>query len=151
MAINLEQQPAQMVLYIRKHTSMDKLPTTIGERYMQIMGYLQELGEQPAGVPYTAYHNLDMQDMDVEMGFPVAKQLPPKGDIKAREIAAGSAVSVMYKGPYSAMEATYNEIFKWLAEKGRRAQGVYYEYYFNSPQTVPESELLTKIVIPLVE
>ena len=37
---------------------------------------MQEMGKQPAGVPYAAYHNLDMQDMDVEVGFPVSKPLP---------------------------------------------------------------------------
>ncbi len=63
--------------------------------------------------------------------------------------ATGRAVSAMYKGPYSGMEAVYNEIFKWIGEKGYQPAGVYYEYYYNSPQEVPESELLTKIVIPL--
>ena len=27
--------------------------------------------------------------------------------------------------------------------------GVYYEYYFNSPTEVPESELITRIAIPV--
>jgi hypothetical protein len=52
-----------------------------------------------------------MQDMDVEMGFPVSKPLPSRGDIKAGKTLAGRAALSMYKGPYSSMEPVYNDIF----------------------------------------
>lgn len=55
----------------------------------------------------------------------------------------------MYKGPYAEMEEPYKYIMKWIEDNGCEPTGVYYEYYFNSPQEVPESDLLTKIVIPL--
>jgi effector-binding domain-containing protein len=116
---------------------------------MKIANYLCSLGEQPIGVPYTAYYNLDMQNLDVEMGFPVSKALPESEEIKAREIKAEQVVSTMYKGPYAKMEATYVELLKWIEEKGYQLTGVSYEYYHNSPEDVPESELLTEIVIPI--
>ena len=149
MKIKLNEQKAQPVLSIRTKTSLENLPKLIGESYHKIMDYLNELGKQPADIPFTAYHNLDMQNMDVEMGFPVAKPLPGKGDIKASEIPPRKIVSYMYKGLYSGMEPVYNEIFKWINEKGYQPTGVYYEYYYNAPDEVPESELLTRIVIPL--
>jgi len=135
--------------YIRARTNLERLPQVIGESYMKIANYMQGIEEQPAGVPYTAYYNLDMQDMDVEMGFPVSKPLPEGEEIKAGGIPAGKAAVVMYKGPYSGMEATYDEIFEWIAEGGYQPTGVYYEYYYSFPQDVPESELQTQIVIPL--
>lgn len=147
--IELNQLKAQPVLAIRTKTTMKGLPQIIGESYMKIMAYLNELGEQPADCPYTAYFNLDMQNLDVEMGFPVSRLFPEKGEIKSREIPPGKTASCMYKGPYSGMEQPYNEMFKWLEENGQEATGVYYEYYYNSPVEVPESELLTKIVMPL--
>jgi effector-binding domain-containing protein len=55
----------------------------------------------------------------------------------------------MHKGPYSDMQPVYEEMLKWIAEKGYQPKGVYYEYYYNSPNEVPYSELLTRIVIPL--
>ncbi len=149
MEISLEELQVQPVACIRIRTSADRLPQVIGEGYMRIAQYLQEIGEQPAGVPYTAYFNLDMQNMEIEIGFPVSKPLPDTEQIKAGELPAGKVVSASYKGPYSAMESGYNEIFKFIAEKGFQPKGVYYEYYFNSPKDVPESELLTKIIIPL--
>ena len=148
--IEVSEEKAQPVLSIRMRTRLELLPQVIGESYLKIMAYLTEQGEQPAFAPFTAYHNLDMQNLDVEMGFPVARLLPEKDDIKARELPPGKAVSSMYKGPYSGMEQPYNEMAQWMKEHGYTPTGVSYEYYFNSPQEVPESELLTKIVMPVV-
>ena len=100
-------------------------------------------------MPYTAYYNLDMQDLDVEMGFPVSKVLPEGEEIKFREIEAGRVISAMYRGPYSKMEPAYAAILKYIEEKGCQPVGICYEYYYNSPQEVPESELLTEIVMPI--
>ncbi len=151
MTLNIElvDQETQTVMFIRTRTSFADMPKLIGESYCKIAAYLGEIGEQPTGMPYAAYYNLDMQDMDLEMGFPVAKQLPGKGEIKPCEIPAGKYVTHMYKGPYTQMEQAYNQIFLWMQEKGCQPTGVYYEYYYNAPDEVPESELLTKIAIPV--
>ena len=127
--LKLEEQTAQPVLCIRTKTSIEKLPAAIGEGYGRIVKY--------------------MNDLDVEMGFPVAEIFPDKDGIKARQIPQGKVVSCMYKGAYAEMEEPYKEIMKWIEDNGQVPTGVYYEYYFNSPQEVPESELLTRIVIPL--
>ena len=52
----------------------------------------------------------------------------------------------MYKGPYMEMPPAYEAITQWMKEKGYTPTGVAYEFYYNSPEEVPESELLTKIV-----
>lgn len=149
--IELLEQKAQPVLAVRTRTAVTGLPKVIGESYMKIMGYMNEVGAQPADAPYTAYYNLDMEDLDVEMGFPVAQLYPDKEDIKAGEIAAGKFACAIYKGPYAGMEQSYNQMFGWIEENGYKPTGVYYEYYYNSPSDVPESELLTRIVMPVSE
>jgi len=147
--IELIEQKAQPVLAIRTRTNMAGLPKTIGESYAKIMGYLTELGEQPVDAPYTAYHNLDMENLDVEMGFPVSGKFPEKDGIQAGEIPSGKSACCLYKGPYAGMEQPYNEMFKWIGENGYQSTGVCYEYYYNSPAEVPETELLTRIVMPV--
>ncbi|MDD2554114.1 MAG: GyrI-like domain-containing protein [Desulfotomaculaceae bacterium] len=149
LRIELNEQAAQPVLFIRTRTALEGLPLLIGESYRKIAEYLAELGQQPANAPYTAYYNLDMQDLDVEMGFPVAGPLPGKDEVKAGEIPAGRYVSCMFKGPYSQMEPVYNEMNKWMQENKLEPAGAAYEYYYNGPQDVPESELLTRISLPV--
>ncbi len=147
--MELMEKEAQPVLSIRVRTSLQELPDLIGANYMKILDYLSELGEKPADAPFTAYYNLDMEDLDVEMGFPVEKVLPEKGEIKAGEIPAAKMLATMYKGPYAGMEEPYDKMAKWIDENGYEATGVAYEYYYNSPMDVPEKELLTRIVFPL--
>jgi len=147
--ITLKQQASQPVLSIRKITSISRLPEEIGKAYGMIAMYLQELGEQPAGAPFTAYYNMDMENLDVEMGFPVSKPMEGRGEIKAGIIPEGKYAEGMYKGPYSEISSAYDAISAWMDEKGLTPTGAAYEYYFNTPGEVPDSELLTKIVFPV--
>lgn len=147
--IELMEQKEQPVLSIRTRTTLEELPDLIGRSYYKIMDYLKELKEEAADAPFTAYYNMDMQDLDVEMGFPVAKSLPGKGEILAGEIPGGKVVSSMHKGPYKEMEQPYTEMAKWISDNGYEPTGVAYEYYYNNPDDVPESELLTRIVMPV--
>lgn len=149
LGFELNEQEAQPVLSIRTRTPYDKLPVVIGDSYRKIAEYLAEMGEQPLCAPYTAYHNLNMQNLDVEIGFPLLKPLLGKNEIKQGEVPRGWYVSCMYKGPYSQINRVYNEIFKVMKHNGHKKTGVSYEYYYNSPGKVPENELLTRIVLPL--
>ncbi|MDQ2087811.1 GyrI-like domain-containing protein [Herbivorax sp. ANBcel31] len=147
--IEIEKTPTQPVLSIKKVTSVDNLPQECGRAYLMILERLKELGEEPADAPFAIYYNMDMENLQVELGFPVSKALPEKGDIKANEIPAGKKATCMHKGPYKDSEAVYNAMTKWIEENGYEPTGVVYEVYYNSPMDVPESELLTKIVFLL--
>lgn len=138
----------QPTLSIRTRTKVENLPVLIGEGYDRMAAYLKDLGEFLSDVPYVAYHNMDMQNLDVEIGFPVSKALQGKNDIQAGSIPAGKVVFCMYRGPYAEMEPVYAEMTKWIDENGYRPVGTVYEYYCNGPE-FPESEMLTRIVMPI--
>lgn len=145
----ISQKAEQPVLCIRTRTAVENLPQEIGKAYQAIMQYMQELGEAPQSAPYTAYFNMDMEDLDVEMGFPVPQPLAGKGEIKAGSIPAGPQASCVYRGPYTGMAQAYEELTAKVTESGYTPTGVTYEFYYNAPGEVPDSELLTKIVFLL--
>jgi effector-binding domain-containing protein len=136
---------AQPALAIRTVTSVDHLPQDIGKAYGAIIAYLTEKGEQALGPAFVAYYNMDMQKLEVEIGFPVAKEIAGNGDILAVHLPAGRKATCMYKGPYKDMAPTYAAMNGWMSDNGYVPTGVVYEFYYNSPEEVPESELLTKI------
>lgn len=144
-AFEIVETQAQPALSIRTVTSVDRLPQEIGRAYGSIIAYLTEKGEQPLGPAFVAYFNMDMQKLDVEIGFPVAKEIAGNGDILATHIPAGRRATCMFKGPYKDMAPTYEAMTKWMSDNGHVPTGVAYEFYYNSPTDVPESELLTKI------
>jgi effector-binding domain-containing protein len=145
----VKEQPTQLTLSIRTRTSVQDLAQVLGKAYGAIAQYLGELGEQPVGPPFAAYYNMDMQNLDVEIGFPVSRRLPGKDDINASEIPGGKVATCLYTGPYSEIEPAYNALSQWIKDNGYEVTGVAYEMYLNDPmQTLPQ-ELRTQIVFPL--
>ncbi len=71
-ACEVKERAAQPALAVRTRTAVQGLPQVMGDALGAVMAYLGELGEHPAGPPYTAYYNMDMQDLDVEIGCPRA-------------------------------------------------------------------------------
>ena len=146
--IEMLKRTEQPVIVVRKLTRVEELPQLIGESYGKMAGYLKELGECLSDVPFVAYNNMDMQNLDVEIGFPVPSPLPGKEDIKPSVIPAGRFVFCMYRGPYTEIEDTYNEMAQWIRSNVFESAVKAYEYYYNGPE-YPESEFLTRIMMPL--
>ena len=146
--IMLCEQPEMNTLAIRTRTSVGDLPKLIGESYGKIAAYLGELNALMSDIPFICYHNMDMQDLDVEIGFPVLKKYPDKGDIKSGIIPGGLTVFCMYIGAYSQMVPAYEDVGGWIQKKGYTPSGTSYEFYFNGPE-YPENQLLTKIMMPV--
>ncbi len=147
----LTEQKEQPVLSVRTRTSMDSISAEIGKAYGAIFPYLGELGECPVGAPFAAYYNMDMQNLDIEIGVPVSKPIAGRGDVKQSSIPAGKQASCIYKGPYdqAGFGSAYEALTKFVAEKKEVPTGICYEHYLNTPGEVPDSELLTKIVFLL--
>ena len=137
------------VLSMRVRTAVANLKNEFGRVYGEILKYLEETGETTEGPAFGAYYNLDMENLDLEIGFIMPKVVPGKGDIQAGSIPGGKQVSYLYKGAYEEMEPVYNAMAEWMTEQGLEPNGIAYEYYYNSPAEVPLSDLLTKIVFPM--
>ena len=145
----IKEQSDQPVLSIRTRTPVQDIPQVLGKAYGAIAQYLGELGEQSAGPPFAAYYNMDMQNLDIEIGFPVSVKLPGKGDIEASKIPSGKVATCLYTGPYSEIEPAYNAISQWIEDNGYKPTGVVYEMYLNDPAQTPPQELKTQILFPL--
>jgi len=139
----------QYVLAVRTTSSAQNLPVALGKNYGAIMQYLGQLNEQANGPPYVAYYNMDMQNLDIDIGIPVAKKIVDKDEIKANEIPKGKYASCLYIGPYSGMAPAYELLAKYVEDKGYESTGIAYELYLNDPSIVNPEELQTQILFPL--
>ena len=143
----VKEQPAQKTLSIRTRAAVQDLPRLLEEGFGAIAQYLGKLGEQPSGSPFAAYYNMDMENLDVEFGFPVSRPLPGQTDIKSGEITGGRVAACLYTGPYSEMEPAYDALAKWVEDNGYETTGVTYELYLNDPRQTPPAQ--TQIIFPL--
>jgi effector-binding domain-containing protein len=145
----IKEQDPQPTLSIRACTPVDGLPQLLGESYGKVAGYLAELGQGPAGAPFAAYYNMDMQDLDVEIGFPVMKPLVGKDDIQASQVPGGKLGYALHTGPYGEIAPAYDALTEYVKEQGCEPTGVAYEFYLNDPDETPQEKLQTQIVFPL--
>ena len=135
--------------FVRTRSSVQDLPNLIPGIYAQIAQYIGGLGEQPAGPPYVAYYNMDMQDLDIEIGFPVSDSVSGKDDIQTGEIAGGTFAACLHIGPYSEIAPAYEALSGWVKGEGHKTTGVAYEIYLNDPAGISPEKLQTQILYPL--
>ena len=145
----IKEMPAQPVLSIRTKSAVQELPQVLGASYGAIAQYLGSLGENPIGAPFVAYYNMDMQNLDIEIGFPVSHPIAGQGNIQPNQVFGGKVATCLYVGPYSDVGTAYDALTQFIKDKGVESTGAAYEFYLNDPQTVQPSELQTQIYFSL--
>ena len=128
----------QPTLVVRTRAAVERLPQVLGPAWGSIMAYASKAGAEPSGPPFVAYHDMDMQDLDLE------------GDVRSARLPAGQAVETVHVGPYDQLGSAYEALEAWMKANGRVAGGPPHEHYLNDPQETPPGELRTRIVWPLV-
>lgn len=149
-ACNLVDRSEQPTLVVRTRAAVERLPQVLGPAWGSIMAYATKVGAEPSGPPFVAYHNMEMQDLDLEIGLPFDRPLDGEGDVLPAELPAGAAVETMHVGPYDQVGAAYEALEAWMSAHGRVAAGPPQEHYLNDPQDTPPAELRTRIVWPLL-
>ena len=138
--------PAQNVLSIRTHAAVPDLPTVLPQLFGAVAQYMGQLGQPITGAPLVAYYNMDMQNMDIEVGYPVAQKLPGQGNIQFSQMAGGKAAACLYIGPYDQIQRAYETLTQWMQAHSYEGTGVCYEVYLNDPAQNPPEALQTQIM-----
>jgi len=134
---------------IRTRCSVEELPLVIGPAYQRIGMYLGSKQLTPVGPPYVGYHNEDMSDLDIEIGFPVAEPLEGEGEFEGGAIPGGQFATTIHTGPYAKFEEAYKRLTDWIEGQSLQASGSCYEIYLNDPGDTPEDALQTLILFPI--
>jgi effector-binding domain-containing protein len=136
-------------LMIRTITPMSSISDAMGEAFTKLAAFMEKNGIAFAGPPYAKYYNMDMEALDVEMGFPITAETAAEGSIKIGELPAGKIASAVHLGPYDKLEETYIKLMEYVKGKGLETEEWMYEFYLNSPMEVKPEDLQTEICYPL--
>ncbi|MDC7246666.1 MAG: GyrI-like domain-containing protein [Sphaerochaetaceae bacterium] len=136
----------QNTLMVRLITSLSRISEVMKEVYTEIGTFMQHRGIEYTGAPYAMYYNMDMEALDLEIGFPVTAPVETEGRISNGTIPGGKIATTVHKGPYDTLEKTYMELLAFVRDKGVEVEEQWmYEYYLNDPAEVKPEELLTQI------
>lgn len=139
------------VLMKKAHAKWDDAFTTIVATLKQIDAEMARLKLKANGASFIIYTSTDDLGFDFEAAVPFegATAEKPKDGMEFSASPAGKALRFTHRGPYDAMDPTYEQIANLLDAKDLEAQDVYVEEYRSDPRTTPEDDLVIDIWVPL--
>ena len=147
--MEIKDMKEKLALMLRKITSIQNMPSVLGESYREIIQYVKEIGAKEPIESFVIYHNMDMSNLEIDVGFTVPEKLPDKGPIKMSSIRAGKYATALHEGPYDTLTDTYNELTAFVKEKEFEVEDWVYEVYLNNPMDNPDEPPRTMIYFPL--
>ena len=150
LSFETRQVESQPFVGIRASSTMDKLTELLGTLFGEVYGYIQQSGQQPAGMPFSRYHSMDGATVDLECGMPVMSPMDGKGRIQAGELPAGTVATVTHMGPYDDLPQTWSALTEWMGSQGLEPVDAPWEVYVTDPGAEPDqSKWQTDIFFPV--
>ena len=149
--IEIREFPEQRVLRICGGRMATKdiatfIPGALGE----IHAYLQRAGARPTGAPYLVCPQPDADGKaEVELGWPVDRELPGEGRIEGGTLPGGRAACTEHRGTYDTIDRTYAALYEWIGRNGHTPAGPAREVYLTGPEVTDPERILTEVVAPI--
>lgn len=151
MKIEIKNIPEYKVASILKKGSYEQIPDTLGKVVGWLMAKKVEIQMPIYGLYYNSPMAVSEEELEWEVGAAFIGDLEGDGDIEIKTVSQHDAVSSVFKGPYGEAASVYMDLIQYAANEGFQIAGPVLESYLNSPDEVPESELLTEIQFPVVK
>ena len=147
--ITLKEQLEYCFLSIRTTINFaTEFESFTGKSFQKILDYLDRQNVLVSDGPIVCFHNMDLERLDVEVGFPTAKSVKGNCEIQARQVPAQKGVTAIDLGAYEEQDPTLEDLFAWIQEQECKPLGTIYYQYLNDTNR-PPSEYLTKMMIPI--
>ncbi|MDR2008879.1 MAG: GyrI-like domain-containing protein [Bacteroidales bacterium] len=146
-------QIEQPILSVRSKINENELVNFITANFEKISDYIKELDEFITSIPLAIYHNYQnmiLNEIDIEIAFPVTKILPEKDNIKSSLLPENKLVFSLYQGNPNDMKQFYKDLERWIELNSFEIIGPCYEYYYNGDE-YGMNNLIIKTAIPIKE
>jgi len=151
MEIVIKNIPQYQVAFISEKGSYTKIPETLGKVVEWLMTQNVEIQMPIYGIYYNSPMEVSEEELEWEVGAAFIGKLEGTGEIQIKEVPEHEAVSTVFKGPYGEAASVYMALIEHATAEGYQISGPILESYLNSPDEVPESELLTEVQFPVVK
>jgi effector-binding domain-containing protein len=114
----------------------------------EIKKYLESINVLLGGGPIGCFHNFDFENLDIEIGYPVAALVLGKDRIIAHKVPSQKIISAIDFGPGKDHDFILEELLEWIQKNGFEMLGKVYFQYLNEHER-HKNECLMKIMIPI--
>ena len=144
------EREAQPVASIRVKCKPSDISATMAEVFPEVLAHLTSTGAKMAGVPFSRYHDMGGDEIDLEAGIPVTKPITEKGRVKNGQLPAGRAVMAWHVGPYEKLTEAHQSLRAYVDANHMKPRGGPWEVYWTDPGMVPDpSKWRTQLFMPV--
>ncbi|MBI5211151.1 MAG: GyrI-like domain-containing protein [Elusimicrobia bacterium] len=141
--------PEQMVLSIRKRAKPEDIIGAVMNAARAVEDYLgRNDRDASSGPPLLICHGEDDQGVDVELCYPVSREIPGDATVSFGRLPATKAAACIHAGPYEGRLAAYDALKRWMKDNGHEPAGPVYEINLDEKPPGPE-ETRFRIAFPL--
>ncbi|MHC1782695.1 MAG: MerR family transcriptional regulator [Anaerolineaceae bacterium] len=128
----------------------------IGRLIGEVFGFLGRSGIQPAGAPFTIWHDHDFKDTEVDaelavpVNLPAANAINGNEKVKVSQLPAAEMACVIHQGSYDDFGQAYTALGEWIEANGYRICGSNREIYLSGPESSSDpTNYVTEIQFPV--
>lgn len=151
----IEAEPATIAFATGSSSwDVEAIGQTLAACYGQVAGFLRRHRLEQTGPPVAITRSHDDSQWQFDAGLPIAaapdKAIPASSPVQVRQTYGGPALCGRHVGPYAGISAAWDKISAYAAAYGYRQAGMPWEEYVSDPGDTPESELITRLCLPVV-
>ena len=135
---------------IRKTVPFIEISLKMGQMYGEIGQYLAQQEVDMAGMPFSFYHLMAEEEIDLECGIPTTALVEGNDKIIASKFPKTLCATLDFYGDYNNLGTGHEKIQKWVEDHGFELIGAPMELYLTDPGQDPNPEnWLTRICYPV--
>jgi DNA-binding transcriptional MerR regulator len=134
--------------------TFDTTPDTIGpdsgRAYQRLYEILGKEGVTPIAPPRLLYHEMNEDAWKIETCVPIAGTAPKSEELTTHEDPGGRAVTTLHVGPYDELGIAWDELRRFVRDKGYETASAPYDVYLNDPNEIKDpAKFETELVWPI--
>ncbi len=145
--------PERTLLMHRNKTSWDEAWPNIVTAFKVVREDADKLKVKVTGQPVILYRSTADDSFEFDAALPIeaapANPPSPGGNVTIGPARTGKAIKFVYKGPFDAMDSTYELISNFIDSKKIDAEDLSIEEYVTDPVTTKPEEIVINIYMPL--
>ncbi|MBI3844688.1 MAG: GyrI-like domain-containing protein [Planctomycetes bacterium] len=148
--VTIDTVKAQPIASIRMTIDAKDVSKTLAIILPEVGTYVSSVGGAMAGPPFSRYHKIEGDKIDIEAGMPLKSPVASKGRVLASELPAGKVAMTWHIGPYTTLTQTYDKLKAWMKDHSMESAGGFWEFYWTDPGLEPDpAKWRTQIFWPL--
>jgi effector-binding domain-containing protein len=154
-ALQISEEDVAPVSYVGVSTTMDPrnmdaVSWQMGKSYMDLFTMLKKSKIEMKGYPFCLYPKWSAESMDMVCALPVTADAKVPAKYKIAQTPGGKAVKATHKGSYNNLQATHDELNKYIEYKKLQISGAPWEVYVTDPYEVKDTaQWVTEVYYPV--